>query len=144
MPKQETARGLALAPEAFLTQRAAAPDTEFAQGGWPATSAYERGPDGIVLQTLTDEYKSLVTDSFTALRAIFGSDDELRDFLASLFPRPAGEDRYSVDAYYRNHWVQCLRHNPEPMLPGQPLPGKNTVAGRYVEMLAAMNRMMRG
>ncbi|MCL1963999.1 MAG: hypothetical protein FWF69_02935 [Firmicutes bacterium] len=143
MPKQETARGLALAPEAFLSQRAALPDTAFKQGGWPATSAYERDADGTTLQTLTDEYRGLVTDSFTTLRYVFADDDALRDFLASLFPRPTGEDRYNVEAYYHSIWTQCLRHNPEPMLPGQPLPLKNTVAGRFVEMLAAINRMMR-
>ena len=143
MPKQEAARGLALAPEPFLTQRATQPDTLLAQGGWPAQSAYDQLENGMVEQTLTEEYRSLVTDSFTALRSVFDTEEELRGFLASLFPRPTGEDRYSVDAYYRNIWMQCLRHNPEPMLPGQPFPSKNTISGRYVEMLTAMNRMMR-
>ena len=39
--------------------------------------------------------------------------------------------------------MQCLRDNPEPMLPGQPMPQKNTIAGRFVEMLSDMNRMMK-
>ncbi len=142
MPKQETARGLALAPEAFLMQRAVQPE-ETISGGWPAKSAYDRAESGVVLQTLTDEYRTLVMDSFTALRAVFGNDEELRGFLASIFPIPAGQARFSVESYYQNIWVQCLRHNPEPMLPGQPLPPANTIAGRFVEMLAAMNRMMR-
>lgn len=143
MPKQETAWGLALAPEAFLSQRAREPEQRLAQSGWPAKCAYDRAENGVVIQAMTDEYRTLVMDSFLALRRVFDDDEVFLAFLASLFYAPAGEKRFSIDAYYENIWAQCLRHNPEPMLPGQPLPPKNTIAGRYVEMLAAMNRMMR-
>ncbi len=141
MPKQEAARGLAIAPEAFLLQKASRPDA--AMDDWPMRSAYDLTETGVVAQTLTDEYRTLVMDSFAALRRVFGDDQELRAFLATLFDSPEGERKFSVDAYYDNVWAQCLRHNPEPMLPGQPLPQKDTIAGRYVEMLSAMNRMMK-
>lgn len=144
MPKQEAARGLALAPEAFLTQQhAGPPDAERAQGGWPGRSAYVLDEYGSVRQALTDEYRALVMDSFVALRGVFDDDEAFRAFLSSLFSPPDGMDKFSVTAYFENIWAQCLRHNPEPMLPGQPLPPKNTIAGRYVEMLSAMNRMMK-
>ncbi len=84
-----------------------------------------------------------MADSFTALRQAFADDDAFRAFLGTVFAPPTGADKYNVESYYRSVWMQCLRHNPEPMLPGQPLPQKNTVAGRFVEVLAAMNRMMR-
>lgn len=141
MPKQEAARGLAIAPEAFLSQRASRPGD--AMDDWPMQSAYDLLETGVVAQSLTDAYRTLVMDSFTALRRVFEDDQELRAFLSSIFPAPEGENKFSLEAYYDSVWAQCLRHNPEPMLPGQPLPLKDTVAGRYVEMLAAMNRMMR-
>ena len=143
MPKQETARGLALAPEAFLSQRPVCPDSRVAEGGWPAHSAYRLDDRGVVCQTMTDDYRELVEGSFHALRAVFGDDEPFLIFLSSLFDPPEGEDRYNVSAYYDKVWAQCLRHNPEPMLPGQPLPPRNTIAGRFVEMLIAMNRMMK-
>ena len=143
MPKQEAARGLALAPEAFLSQRASQPDSTATQGGWPAESAYKLDANGVVQQTMTDEFRALVMDSFVAMREVFGDDDAFRQFLASLFTPPEGADRYNIAAYYENIWMQCLRHNPEPMLPGQPLPQKDTIAGRYTEVLSAMNRMMK-
>ena len=142
MPKQETARGLALAPEAYLLQRAQLQDAS-AQSGWPLQSAYELDEHGVVVQRMTDAFHDLVADSFTALRQAFADDDAFRSFLGTIFVQPLGAEKYNVEAYYRNVWMQCLRHNPEPMLPGQPLPQKNTIAGRFVEMLASMNRMMR-
>ncbi len=142
MPKQEAARGLALAPEAFLMQRAGQMG-EILEDGWPMQSAFEQDGAGIVQQDLTGEFRELMQDSFAALRQVFGKDEDLRAFLASLFPQPMGESRFNVEAYYEMIWTQCLRHNPEPMLPGQPLPQVNTIAGRFVEMIISMNRMMR-
>lgn len=141
MPKQEAARGLALAPEAFLSRRARQDLAE--QDAWPAQSAYEREANGVVCQTMTDDFRALLSDSFLALRAALTTEEELRAFLASLFPQPEGDDRYQASAYFRSIWGQCLRQNPEPTLPGQPLPARDTVSGRFVEALAAMNRMMR-
>lgn len=141
MPKQETARGLALAPEAFLSQRAAQPDDGTHE--WPEQSAYQLDNGGVVKQTMTEEYRTLAAESFEALRQVFADDDAFRAFLESLFDQPDGVDRFNIQAYYDAVWTQCLRHNPEPMLPGQPLPQKNTISGRFVEMLSAMNRMMK-
>ncbi|MDR1262169.1 MAG: hypothetical protein LBK46_01615 [Oscillospiraceae bacterium] len=143
MPKQETASGLALAPEAYLLQRASEPADEARRSGWPNHSAYRMSDDGVVYQTMTDEFKELIDDSFAALREAFDDDAEFLDFLSSVFDPPQGADRYSFEAYFRGVWLQCKRHNPEPTLPGQPLPHKNSIAGRFVEVLAAMNRMMR-
>lgn len=92
---------------------------------------------------MTDDFRALLSDSFLALRAALTTEEELRAFLASLFPQPEGDDRYQASAYFRSIWGQCLRQNPEPTLPGQPLPARDTVSGRFVEALAAMNRMMR-
>ncbi|GHU70299.1 hypothetical protein FACS1894184_15560 [Clostridia bacterium] len=143
MPKQETAHGLALAPEAYLLQRASEPAEEARRAGWPNHSAYRMSDDGVVFQAMTDEFKTLIDDSFAALREAFDDDAEFLEFLASVFDPPQGADRYSFEAYFRGVWLQCKRHNPEPTLPGQPLPHKNSIAGRFVEVLAAMNRMMR-
>ncbi|MDR1569950.1 MAG: hypothetical protein LBS72_05625 [Oscillospiraceae bacterium] len=143
MPKQETARGLALAPEAYLLQRAKDPAGDARRNGWPQRSAYRMAEDGIVFQTMTDDFRQLVEESFLALREALDGDDDFRAFLSSIFDPPPGADKYSLEAYYRGVWLQCMRHNPEPTLPGQPLPLKNTNAGRFVEILAAMNRMMR-
>ncbi|MDR1598701.1 MAG: hypothetical protein LBS11_02330 [Oscillospiraceae bacterium] len=143
MPKQETASGLALAPEAYLLQRAAGPADEARRAGWPNRSAYKTSDDGVVYQAMTDDFKELIDGSFAALRESFDDDAEFLEFLSSVFDPPLGADRYNFEAYFRGVWLQCKRHNPEPTLPGQPLPIKNSIAGRFVEVLAAMNRMMR-
>ena len=143
MPKQETARGLALAPEAYLLQRTKDPAIEARRGGWPQQCAYRVADDGVVYQSMTDDFRQLIEESFLALREAINGDEDFRVFLSSIFDPPGGADKYSLEAYYRGVWLQCMRHNPEPTLPGQPLPMKNTNAGRFVEMLAAMNRMMR-
>jgi len=143
MPKQETARGLALAPEAYLLQRSKDPASDARRNGWPQRSAYRVSDDGVVYQSMTDDFRQLIEESFLALREALDGDDDFRAFLSSIFDAPTGADRYSLEAYYRSVWLQCMRHNPEPTLPGQPMPHKNSNAGRFVEMLAAMNRMMR-
>jgi hypothetical protein len=143
MPKQETAHGLALAPEAYLLQRGLATADLSRRESWGSQSAYRVSDDGVVYQSMTDEFKDLVDGSFAALRDAFDDDAEFLEFLASIFDPPQGMDRYSFEAYFRGVWLQCKRHNPEPTLPGQPLPHKNTIAGRYVEVLTAMNKMMR-
>lgn len=140
LPKQEAARGLALAPEAYLLQREAITQNDVP---WPSRCAYKTSPDGVVYQMMEDGFKTLIEESFLALRDAFGNDDDLREFLASLFDPPFGADKYSLEAYYRSVWMQSMRHNPEPTLPGQPLPQKNTNSGRFIEILAAMNRFMR-
>lgn len=143
MPKQETASGLALAPEAYLLRRASALADDARRSSWPNGSAYKTSDDGVMYQAMTDDFKELIDGSFAALREAFDDDAEFLEFLSSVFDPPQGADRYSFEAYFRGVWLQCKRHNPEPTLPGQPLPHKNSIAGRFVEVLAAMNRMMR-
>jgi hypothetical protein len=143
MPKQETARGLALAPEAFLLQRANTIATDATTNDWPQRCAYEIDDDGVVYQTMTEGFRELIEESFLALREALDGDDELREFLGTLFDPPTGTDKYSLEAYYRLIWLTGMRQNPEPTLPGQPLPPRNTNAGRFVEILSLMNRIMR-
>lgn len=141
LPKEEAACGLSLVPEMFLLNMDRSGHKT--ERNWADESAYLLADNGTVRPETTDVFQEMVRESFVALRSSFGDDSKFRAFLETLFLLPKERNMFDIEAYYDCFWKGCLTLNPVTMAAGQELPKENTIAGRFVEMLSILAKLMR-